>query len=113
MKTAVTLVALSLAVPSLAFAQPATTGQSAAPPSAPNTGPGSSSTLTPIERDAQAALEREGCTQIRDVKSTSDGISAKATIATAASLIMGFGIPMIYSSTAKRLEFSQRDQSLG
>jgi hypothetical protein len=35
--------------------------------------------MTPSERDAQAALEREGYTQIRDIKSTSDGISAKAT----------------------------------
>jgi hypothetical protein len=79
MKIAVTLVALSLAVPSFALAQPATTGQSAAPPSETTTGPGSSSTMTPSERDAKAALEREGYTQIRDVKSTSDGISAKAT----------------------------------
>jgi hypothetical protein len=78
-KTAVTLVALSLAMPPFALAQPATTGQSTAPPSETTTGPGSSSTMTPSERDAKAALEREGYTQIRDVKSTSDGISAKAT----------------------------------
>lgn len=79
MKTAVTLVALSLVVSSFAFAQPATTGPSAAPPSATTTGRGSRSALTPSERDAQAALEREGYTQIRDIKSTSDGVSAKAT----------------------------------
>jgi hypothetical protein len=76
-KTAVTLVALSLAMPPFALAQPAPT-RSAAPPSATTTGPGSSSTMTPSERDAQAALEREGYTQIRDIKSTSDGVSAKA-----------------------------------
>jgi hypothetical protein len=78
-KIVVTLVALSLAVPSFVFAQPAATGQSTAPPSATTTGPRSSSTMTPSERDAKAALEREGYTQIRDIKSTSDGVSAKAT----------------------------------
>ena len=79
MKSTVTLVALALVMPAFAFAQPANPSRSAAPPSETTTGSGSSSTLTPSERDAQAALEREGYTQIRDIKSTSDGISAKAT----------------------------------
>jgi hypothetical protein len=78
MKAVATLVALSLALPSLAEAQPVTPSRSAAPPSATTTGPGSSSTMTPSERDARAALEREGYTQIRDIKSTSDGVSARA-----------------------------------
>jgi hypothetical protein len=78
MKSTVTLVALSLVVPSFAFAQPANPSRSAAPSSETTTGPGSASTMTPSERDAQAALEREGYTQVRDIKSTSDGVSAKA-----------------------------------
>ena len=70
---------LVILIPAFAFAQPANPSRSAAPPSETTTGSGSSSTMTPSERDAQAALEREGYTQIRDIKSTSDGISAKAT----------------------------------
>ncbi|MBN9560525.1 MAG: PepSY domain-containing protein [Alphaproteobacteria bacterium] len=77
MRPAVALVALSLAMPSFAFAQ-ATTSPSAAPSSRTTTGSGTSSTMTPSERDAQSALEREGYTQIRDIKSTSDGVSGKA-----------------------------------
>jgi hypothetical protein len=37
-----------------------------------------SSQLTKSERDAQTALENAGYTQVRDVKSTAEGISAKA-----------------------------------
>ncbi len=35
--------------------------------------------MTPAERDARTALQREGYTQIADLKSTKNGITAKAT----------------------------------
>jgi hypothetical protein len=38
----------------------------------------SSSEMTPSEKAAQAKLEERGYTQVRDVKSSPEGISAKA-----------------------------------
>jgi hypothetical protein len=39
---------------------------------------GTSSQLTKSEKDAQTALENAGYTQVRDVKSSAEGIAAKA-----------------------------------
>lgn len=64
MRPTVTLIALSLTMPSFAFAQPATTSPSTAPSPGTTAGSGSSSIMTPSERDAQDALERQGYTQV-------------------------------------------------
>jgi hypothetical protein len=71
---------LCFAAPLVALAQssannPSTdsaAGQSAAAPS------GTSSGMTGSEQDAQRRLENQGYTKVRDVKSTAEGISAKA-----------------------------------
>src|SRR5436309_15785558 len=47
-------------------------------PEAGAAGPGTSSPMTPSERAAQAKLEAAGYTRVKDVKSTAEGVSAKA-----------------------------------
>ena len=73
------LLAVSVAVPSSALGQEVTLSPStAASGTGPATGSGTSPVMTPSERNAVIALEREGYTQVRDVKSGPEGISAKA-----------------------------------
>lgn len=43
-----------------------------------NTPPSAETRLTPTEKDAQSRLERAGYTQIREIKSGPEGVSAKA-----------------------------------
>ncbi len=69
------LLAASVAIPSSALPQEATPSPSTA---ASSTGPATSPAMTPSERNAVIALEREGYTQVRDVKSGPEGVSAKA-----------------------------------
>ena len=68
------LLAASVAIPSFALAQQATTSPSTATSS---TGP-ATATMTESEKKALAALEREGYTQVRDLKSGPEVTSAKA-----------------------------------
>ena len=69
------LLAASVAIPSSALTQEAAPSPSTA---ASGTGPATSPAMTPSERNAVNALEREGYTQVRDVKSGPEGVSAKA-----------------------------------
>ena len=54
-----------------------------ATPTQPQPGPSvaepTQQAMTQTEKDARSALEKAGYTKIRDVKSTRDGVSAKAT----------------------------------
>ena len=45
---------------------------------AQGTSPGGQTTMTPSEKEAQSRLERAGYTQVRDVRSGPEGITAKA-----------------------------------
>ena len=51
---------------------------SSGPVLAQATSPGGQTGMTPSEKEAQARLERAGYTQVRDVKSGPEGITAKA-----------------------------------
>ena len=65
------LLAVSVAVPSSALVQEVTLSPSTAPSgTGPATGSGTSPVMTPSERNAGIALEREGYAQVRDVKSS-------------------------------------------
>ena len=69
------LLAASVAIPSSALTQEAAPSS---PTAASSTGSATSPAMTPSERNAVIALEREGYTQVRDVKSGPEGVSAKA-----------------------------------
>jgi hypothetical protein len=69
------LASWSFAVAQLTAAAPST--DRTADPSTTDAS-GTSSQLTKSEEEAQTALENAGYTQVRDVKSSAEGISAKA-----------------------------------
>ena len=58
-----------------AIAQTATPTQ---PQPGPSVGEPAQQAMTQTEKDARSALEQAGYTRIRDVKSTRDGVTAKA-----------------------------------
>jgi hypothetical protein len=72
--------ALLLGISAIASEKPSAVTPSAAPAIEVGTTPGSgtSSPLAPSEREAQARLEAAGFTDVRNVKSGPEGISAKA-----------------------------------
>jgi hypothetical protein len=61
-----------------AFGAVAQTTRPAEPQPAPSTGQAPQQAMTQTEKDAQSALEKAGYLRIRDVKSTRDGVTAKA-----------------------------------
>jgi predicted aspartyl protease len=74
--SAAILAAFTSAVAVSAVAQTAAPTQ---PQPGPSVGEPAQQAMTQTEKDARAALEKAGYTKIRDVKSTRDGVSAKAT----------------------------------
>ena len=72
--------ALCFGASSLALAQSSATSPSADPSGGQSAaaGSGTSSQMTASEQEAQRKMESQGYTQVRDVKSTAEGISAKA-----------------------------------
>jgi hypothetical protein len=80
LRVAAVLAALCFGASSVALAQSATTNPSADSKMGQGAaaGSGTSSGMTESEQQAQKNLENQGYTQVRDVKSTAEGISARA-----------------------------------
>jgi hypothetical protein len=62
----------------LAFGAVAQTAAPTQPQPGPSVGEPAQQAMTQTEKDARSALEKAGYTRIRDVKSTRDGVTAKA-----------------------------------
>jgi hypothetical protein len=61
-----------------AFGAVAQTATPTQPQPGPSVGEPAQEAMTQTEKDARSALEKAGYTRIRDVKSTRDGVTAKA-----------------------------------
>ncbi len=72
--------ALCFAAPLVALAQSSSASPSQDPSGGQgaSVGSGTSSPMTTSEQEAKRKLENQGYTQVRDVKSSAEGISAKA-----------------------------------